>query len=140
MLAFSESSVMAFNAALIVVSGLFLLLGYGFIRAKRVLWHQRSMIAACVFAVLFLVVYVARYALLGTKAFAGEGLLRAVYFGILVPHTIIAALVAPLAFITLRRALRGQFAQHRRMARVTFPLWLWTAASGWVVYWMLYWL
>lgn len=130
----------AFNAALIVISGVFLLLGYGFIRAKRVLWHRRSMITACIFAALFLVVYVTRYVLLGAMAFKGEGLLRAVYFGILVPHTIIAILVAPLAFITLRRALRGQFAQHRQIARVTLPLWIWTAASGWIVYWMLYWL
>jgi putative membrane protein len=128
----------ALNAALIVISGAFLLTGYGFIRSKRVLWHRRCMIAATVFAALFLVVYLTRAALLPTKFFPGEGAIRVIYFAVLISHTIIAILVGPFALVTLRRAFAGRFAQHRRVARITVPLWAYTAVTGWVVYVLLY--
>jgi putative membrane protein len=133
-----ESWLPALNAALIVVSGVFLALGYGFIRAKRVTWHKRSMLTAAVFAALFLVVYVTRATLLPTKFFPGEGLIRTVYFVVLISHTIVAILVGPFAFVTLRRALSGRYAQHREIARVTLPMWAYTAVTGWLVYVMLY--
>jgi uncharacterized membrane protein YozB (DUF420 family) len=133
-----ESWVPALNTALIVISGMFLIVGYVFIRTGRITWHRRSMITASVFSALFLVVYVTRFLVLGSKIFPGEGVSRLIYFSILIPHTIIAISIAPLAFVTLRRALRGRFGQHRRIARVTLPLWIYTAVSGWVVYWMLY--
>jgi len=76
--------------------------------------------------------------LLGSKVYPVEGALRLIYFAILIPHTIIAIAVAPLAFVTLRRALSGRFRTHRQIARVTLPLWVYTAVSGWVVYLMLY--
>ena len=126
------------NAALIVISGVFLVIGYVCIKRGQIRWHRRSMITASVFAALFLVVYVTRYLTLGSKLYPGEGLLRVVYFGILIPHTLIAIAVAPLAFVTLRRALAGKFSKHRQIARITLPLWIWTAVSGWVVYMMLY--
>jgi putative membrane protein len=126
------------NTALIVVSGILLVVGFVCIKRRQVQWHRRFMISASVFAAAFLVVYVARYLLLGSKIFPGEGVSRVIYFAILIPHTIIAIAVVPLAFFTLRRALRGKFAQHRRIARVTLPLWVYTALSGWVVYLMLY--
>jgi putative membrane protein len=126
------------NAGLIVISGISLTIGYIFIRTGRVAWHRRLMLTASVFAALFLVVYVTRYLLLGSKVFPGEGVSRIIYFAILIPHTIVAVAVAPLAFFTLRRALRGKFAAHRQLARITLPLWVYTAVSGWVVYWMLY--
>jgi uncharacterized membrane protein YozB (DUF420 family) len=85
-------------------------------------------------------VYVTRWAMFGSKSFEGDGLSRVIYFGILVTHVIIAILVAPLAFITLRRALGGRFTQHRQIARITLPLWVYTAVTGWAVYWMLYYL
>jgi putative membrane protein len=116
-----ESWLPVANTALILISGAFLALGYGFIRARKVQWHRRSMITAAIFAALFLVVYVARWALLGTKPFAGEGAIRTFYFVILVTHVIVATAVAPFAFVTLRRALRGNFTAHRRIARVTLP-------------------
>jgi uncharacterized membrane protein YozB (DUF420 family) len=133
-----ESWVPPLNTALIVISGMFLIAGYVFIRTGRIKWHRRSMITASVFSALFLVVYVTRFLVLGSKIFPGEGISRIIYFAILIPHTIIAISIAPLAFVTLRRALRGRFLQHRRIARVTLPLWIYTAVSGWVVYWMLY--
>ena len=126
------------NTALIVVSGAFLALGYGFIRARRITAHHRSMLTATVFAALFLVVYVMRWALIGSKAFPGSGTAYGVYLAILVPHVILAISVAPLAFVTLRRAFGARFAEHRRIARVTLPIWGFVAVSGWVIYLMLY--
>jgi putative membrane protein len=133
-----ESWLPSLNAALIIISGLFLVAGYACIRAKRVVWHRRSMLTASVFAALFLVVYVTRWALFGSKAFEGDGLSRVVYLTILISHIVIAIAVAPLAFVTLRRALGGRFAKHRQIARITLPLWVYTAITGWVVYAMLY--
>src|ERR1700704_276792 len=128
----------AVNAALIVISATFLAAGYAFIRNRRITWHRRSMITATVFAALFLVVYVTRYIVLGSKIYPGEGVSRVLYFAVLIPHIIIAIAVAPLAFVTLRRAFRGRFGKHRQIARITLPLWIYTAVSGWVVYLMLY--
>ncbi len=126
------------NTALILVSGVFLLVGYYFIRRKRVLAHRRCMLTATVFAALFLVVYVSRALLFETKYFAGEGWVRTLYLAILGSHLVLAILVGPFALVTLRRALRGDFARHRRIARVTFPMWLYVVVTGWVVYYMLH--
>jgi len=128
----------ALNAALIVVSGVFLLLGYACIRSGRVAWHQRAMVTATIFAALFLVVYVTRAILLPTKLFPGDGTIRVIYFAVLFSHVVIAILVAPFAFVTLRRALAGRFAKHRQIARITLPMWTYTAVTGWVVYMLLY--
>jgi len=128
----------ALNAALIVISGIFLAVGYACIRTRRIAWHRRSMITASIFAALFLVVYVTRYIVIGSKIYPGEGVSRVLYFGILIPHIIIAIAIAPLAFVTLRRAFRGRFRKHRQIARITLPLWIYVAVSGWVVYLMLY--
>ena len=125
------------NTALIVVSGLFLALGYYFIRRKQVLLHHRSMLTATAFAALFLVVYVTRAALFQTKVFAGEGAVRALYLVILISHTILAIAVGPLVLVTLRRAFRGQLARHRQIARITAPVWGYVAVTGWIIYLML---
>jgi len=128
----------ALNAALIVISGICLVIGYVCIRSRRIEWHRRSMLTASVFAALFLVVYVTRYLVLGSKVYPGEGVSRVVYFVILISHTTIAIAVAPLAFVTLRRALTGRFAMHRKIARITLPLWVYTALTWWIVYLLLY--
>lgn len=128
----------ALNALLIVISGICLAVGYACIRAHRVVWHRRMMLTASVFAALFLIVYVSRYLLLGSKIYPGDGVSRTVYLIILVSHTTIAIAVAPLAFVTLRRALAGRFKLHRSIARITLPLWIYTAITGWVVYMLLY--
>ncbi len=126
------------NAALIVISGIFLVAGYACVRARRIDWHRRSMLTAAVFAAGFLVVYVTRYALFGSKVFPGAGVSRIIYFAILIPHIIVAVAIGPLAFVTIRRALRRRYAKHRQIARITLPLWIYVAVSGWVVYLMLY--
>jgi putative membrane protein len=133
-----ETWIPLLNTSLIVISGFFLLLGYGFIRRKQVIPHRRSMLTATVFAALFLVVYVTRALLFETKLFAGEGWVRVVYLGILISHTILAMAVGPFVLITLYRALRGQFARHKQIARITFPMWLYVVATGWIIYLMLH--
>jgi putative membrane protein len=126
------------NTGLIGVSGLFLALGVAFIRQKRVVLHHRSMLVATLFAALFLVVYVSRAVLFETKLFAGEGIIRLIYFAILVSHTILAIAVGPMVLITLFRAIRGQFGRHRRLARLTAPVWAYVVVTGWIIYMMLY--
>lgn len=128
----------AFNTSLIVVSGGFLSFGYYCIRRRRVTAHHRSMITASAFAGLFLVVYVLRFVLFGSTPFEGPPVAHAVYVGILVPHVIAAIAVGPLAIYTLRQALGARFVRHRRIARITLPIWAFVAVSGWVVYSMLY--
>ena len=126
------------NTSLIVISGIFLLLGYYFIRQRQIELHKRSMLTATGFAALFLVVYVSRALLFETRVFAGEGLVRVIYLTILISHTILAILVGPFALVTLRRALRGEYAKHKRIARITFPMWLYVVVTGWLIYWMLH--
>jgi putative membrane protein len=126
------------NTSLILVSGLFLTAGYVFIRRKNVAAHRRCMLTAVTFAALFLIVYVSRAVLFETKLFAGEGLVRAIYLAILISHTILAIAVGPMVILTLRRALRGEFVRHRRLARITAPIWAYVVVTGWVIYWMLY--
>jgi putative membrane protein len=126
------------NTSLIVVSGIFLLTGYYFIRQRKIEQHKFCMLTATTFAALFLVVYVTRALLFETKLFAGEGLVRVIYLAILISHTILATLVGPFALITLRRALRGEFSKHRQIARITFPMWIYVVVTGWIIYWMLH--
>ncbi len=126
------------NASLILISGVFLTLGYLFIRQKRIELHRRAMLTATGFAALFLVVYVTRALLFETKLFAGEGWLRAIYLIILVSHTILAVAVGPLVLVTLRRALRGEYLRHRKIARLTAPIWAYVVVTGWIIYLMLH--
>lgn len=126
------------NTTLIVISGISLLFGYYFIRRGNIDRHRRAMLTATVFAGLFLVVYVARFFLIETKIFTGEGWVRVVYFIILISHTILATVIEPMVLITLYRALTRQYPKHRRIARVTLPLWLYVVVTGWLVYLMLY--
>ncbi|MFN2596870.1 MAG: DUF420 domain-containing protein [Pyrinomonadaceae bacterium] len=126
------------NACLNATSGVLLLTGYYFIRRGRVTAHLRCMTAALVVSLAFLVSYLVYHAHHGTTRFAGQGFARPVYFTILTTHTILAAVIVPLVAVTLRRARRGDFARHRRIARVTFPLWAYVSISGVVVYLMLY--
>jgi len=126
------------DAAFILTSGVCVIIGRTCIARGKVTYHKRSMLTATVFAALFLITYVARWAFFGTKIFAGQGALRAIYLTILSSHVFLAAAIVPLVVITLSRALRGNFVKHKRIARWTFPLWLYVAITGWLVYWMLY--
>ena len=135
----STSQLPALNATLNGTSAIFLALGYYFIRQKRVDAHRACMMVAVVVSVLFLVSYVTYHLQIGSKHFPGQGLARPVYFTILFTHTVLAVVVALyLAPVTLIRALRARFDQHRRIARWTLPIWFYVSVTGVIIYFMLY--
>jgi putative membrane protein len=127
-----------FNAMLNATSFVLLVAGFRFIRRGNVGAHRACMLAALGTSILFLVSYLVYHAHHGTTRFAGQGLARPLYFFILTTHTILAAAIVPLVVVTLRRALRADFARHMRLARLTLPLWLYVSITGVVVYLMLY--
>jgi putative membrane protein len=131
-------SLPALDALLNMTAATLLLGGYVAIRRGKQQVHRRLMLGACACSVLFLVTYLVHHARVGSVRFAGTGMLRALYFAVLLPHTVLAAAVVPLAAVTLIRALRGRFNGHKAMARITLPVWLFVSFSGVVVYWMLY--
>ena len=136
----SLSSLPALNASLNATSAVLLTIGWFLIRARRIRAHRRMMITACVTSTLFLICYVTYHAQIGSKPFPGTGPVRIVYFSILIPHVVLAATVVPLAVVTLLRGLRRDDVRHRRIARITLPLWLFVSVTGVIVYAMLYWL
>jgi putative membrane protein len=132
------SALPAFNAFLNGASALLLALGYAFVRAGRIRAHRACMVGAFGVSALFLVSYVAYHYSFGSRPFAGHGWIRWIYFPLLISHIVLAAAIVPLALITIYRALRGEFARHRRLARWTFPVWLYVSVTGVMVYWLLY--
>lgn len=126
------------NAVLNLVCLLFLLNGYRHIKAGRREQHKRSMIAAFTTSTLFLISYLFYHANVGSIPFQGEGWSRPVYFTILISHIILAALIVPMAVITLLRGLRGSYDLHKKIATKTFPIWVYVSVTGVLVYLMLY--
>jgi uncharacterized membrane protein YozB (DUF420 family) len=128
----------AANAALNLTSALCLLNGYLSIRRGLKERHRRFMLAAFSCSVVFLASYLAYHFQVGSVKFSGEGPVRILYLGILLSHTLLAILAAPLAVATLSRALQARFDLHRRIARITLPIWGYVSITGVVVYLMLY--
>ena len=128
----------AVNASLNAVSGVLLIGGYTLMRLRRIDLHRKVMIAAFATSSLFLVCYVVYHAQVGSVPFPRQGLVRSIYFTILITHVILAATVPPLAIITMTRGLQGRYPQHRRIARWTFPIWLYVSVTGVLVYVLLY--
>jgi putative membrane protein len=128
------------STSCIVASGASLLVGWRAIRVgRRERMHRNAMVTATVLAGLFLVAYLTRWSVFGTKHFAGTGAWRTLYLSVLAPHVVLAAVVGPLALWQVWLGLRGRdLPTHRRVGRVLVPMWLFVAASGWFVYWMLY--
>ncbi|MFW6051157.1 MAG: DUF420 domain-containing protein [Myxococcota bacterium] len=126
------------NACLNATAATLLVLAYASIRRGRVQAHRRLMVAALVVSSLFLVSYLTRYGLSGDTPFRGEGWLRPVYFAILISHVLLAMAVVPLVLRTVYLAVRERFADHRRIARITLPIWMYVSVTGVVVYLMLY--
>jgi uncharacterized membrane protein YozB (DUF420 family) len=128
----------ALNASLNALASLFLVAGYLLIRRGRRDAHRRAMLLALTTSALFLVSYVIYHANAGSVPFRGTGVIRIVYFAILIPHVILAATILPLALVTAARGFRGDYARHVRIARWTLPLWLYVSVTGVIVYVMLY--
>ena len=128
------------NASLNALSGVFLLIAYWHIRAKRIALHKRFMLAACTSSVLFLICYVTYHTLRGgvVTKFAGTGGWKTLYLSILTSHTILAVTILPLAILSVRNGLKMRVAQHRRVAKWTFPLWMYVSVTGVLVYFFLY--
>jgi uncharacterized membrane protein YozB (DUF420 family) len=128
----------ALNAILNGTAGLLLLAGWALIRRGNRVAHKRVMLAAVACSALFLVSYLTYHFQVGSVRFPGQGPIRTVYFTILITHTILATAIVPLVLITLNHGLRERFDRHRRIARVTLPLWAYVSVTGVVIYWMLY--
>lgn len=126
------------NAALNAAAALLLVCGYVFIRRGMIRQHRACMVAAFIVSTLFLISYLTYHAQVGSRPFTGAGPIRTVYLTILFTHTVLAALVPPMAIVTLVRAFRGRFDRHVRLARWTLPVWLYVSVTGVVVYLMLY--
>ena len=128
------------NAALNALSATLLVIAWVHIKNRRIEAHRKTMLAAFASSALFLTSYVIYHANIGSKPFPGTGLLRTIYFAILIPHVVLAAAVLPMALVTLRRGLKRDDRRHRKIAKITLPLWLFVSVTGVVVYVMLYWM
>ncbi len=133
------SDLPAVNAALNGLSGVFLGLGYYFIRRQRMIAHRNCMIAAVSSSVIFLICYLTYHFTVKTLTrFHDPAWFRPIYLTILITHTILAAAIVPMILVTLSRALRQRFDRHKKIARWTWPLWMYVSVTGVVIYLLLY--
>ena len=132
------SDLPALNATLNGIAAILLVTGYLFIKQGRRRQHQWCMLGALTTSALFLVSYVTYHLHAGSRPFPGQGPIRVVYFVILITHVILAAVIVPLALLTAVRGLRSEFDKHVRIARWTFPVWVYVSVTGVVIYLMLY--
>jgi uncharacterized membrane protein YozB (DUF420 family) len=132
------SDLPALNATLNGIAAMLLVSGYLLIKRGRQQQHQWCMIGALATSALFLISYVTYHLNAGSRPFQGQGAIRPVYFAILITHVVLAAIIVPLALVTATRGLRAQFDRHVRIARWTFPIWLYVSVTGVVIYLMLY--
>jgi uncharacterized membrane protein YozB (DUF420 family) len=128
----------AINAILNSTAAVLLVLGFVFIKQKKIAQHRACMLAAFAVSAVFLVCYLVHHAQVGSVPFRGSAALRPVYYAILVPHVLLAMAVVPMALVTISRGLKGNVAKHKPLARVTLPVWLFVSVSGVAVYLMLY--
>lgn len=126
------------NAGLNLTATIALLSGWVFIRRGRRVAHRKAMLTAVGASALFLVFYVTRFYLTGTHEFAGEGVARTIYLSILFSHMVLAVVVVPLVLRLLYLAFQEREDEHRRLARWTFPVWMYVSVTGIVVYLLLY--
>jgi uncharacterized membrane protein YozB (DUF420 family) len=126
------------NACLNATSAVLLFAGFSFIRSGKVAAHRACQTSALVVSVLFLASYLTYHYYHGATRFPGTGLARPIYFTILTTHTILAIVIVPLIAVTFFRALKLDFVRHRKIARITLPLWMYVSITGVIVYLMLY--
>ncbi len=126
------------NAFLNGTCAVFLLIGFLLIKNQKRQAHALFMRLAFLTSTLFLISYLYYHSQHGATRFRGAGWSRPVYFAVLISHTLLALVIVPLVLRTLYLAVRGRFAEHKKIARWTFPLWMYVSVTGVVVYWMLY--
>ncbi|TDN37482.1 DUF420 domain-containing protein [Hymenobacter sp. UV11] len=127
----------AVNAVLNSLTAMALLVGYYFIRQKNVLAHRAAMGSAFALGGLFLISYVAYHSQVESTHFGGVGFVRTLYFLLLLTHISLAVVTVALVLFTLYFALTGQYTKHKRIARWTFPIWLYVSVTGVIVYLMI---
>ena len=127
----------ALNAVLNGLCAVTLCVGFYFIRHRKIAAHRASMVTAFAFSSAFLVSYIANHALHGDTIFPGHGPVRTLYLSILASHVVLSIVALPMVLTTFFFSLTGRFAIHRRIALVTFPIWLYVSVSGVVVFFFL---
>ena len=132
------SDLPALNATLNATCAILLTIGWILIRRGRLRQHRAVMIAAVCTSALFLASYLIYHAQVGSVRFTGTGVIRTVYFSVLLTHTVLAVVIVPMVLVTLSRGLSGKYDPHRRIARWTLPIWLYVSVTGVIVYVMLY--
>ena len=128
----------AINACFNALSATLLLLGYISVRRRNIVVHRTCMVSAFISSSLFLVGYLIRMANTGSHRFPDAGLIKTAYLILLFSHMVLAIVLVPLVLRTLYLAYQKRFTQHRRMARYTFPIWMYVSVTGVMVYAMLY--
>ena len=134
----SISDLPAVNACLNSLSALFLTAGFIFIRRKNIPAHRNCMISAFVTSTVFLFCYLVYHAYAGRTTFKDPAWFRPIYLTILLTHTVLAVVIVPLILMTLSRALKQRFELHKKIARWTWPIWMYVSVTGVVIYLLLY--
>lgn len=124
----------ALNAVLISTSGIFIIDGVRSIRRGDETRHKRDMLIATSLATLFLILYVTRLSLGGLTPFTGPTWVKYIYLAILASHVTLAMVQTPLVLLTIYRALKGMFPSHRKVGRITYPIWIYVSFTGVLVY------
>ncbi len=136
-LGFDEHLFAKINATINSTVSVLLVVGLIAVRNKRYLLHKRIMIIAIILSCLFLVSYICHHLFTGETKFAGEGTIRYIYYFILGTHIILAGIILPFILFTAYRAMTGEWLRHRKLAKITWPIWLYVAVTGVIVYLMI---
>ena len=134
---FDEHIFARINAAINSTVSVLLLLALIAVKNKKYLLHKRIMITAIILSCLFLVSYICHHLFTGETKFGGEGSIRYIYYFILGTHIILAAVILPFILFTAYRSMIGEFSRHKKLARITWPIWFYVAVTGVVVYFMI---
>ena len=136
-LGFDEHIFARINAAINSTVSVLLLLALIAVKNKKYLLHKRIMITAIILSCLFLVSYICHHLFTGETKFGGDGNIRYIYYFILGTHIILAAIILPFILFTAYRSMIGEFSRHKKLARITWPIWFYVAVTGVVVYFMI---
>lgn len=136
-LGFDEHIFAKINAAINSMVSVLLLAGLIAVRSKKYILHKRIMITSIILSSLFLVSYICHHLFAGETKFGGEGSIRYIYYFILGTHIVLAGIILPFILFTAYRAMTGDWQKHRKLARLTWPIWLYVAVTGVIVYFLI---
>ena len=136
-LGFDEHLFAKINATINSTVSILLVVGLIAVKNKRYLFHKRTMIIAIILSFLFLVSYICHHLFTGETKFGGEGTIRYIYYFILGTHIVLAGIILPFILFTAYRAMTGEWPRHRKLAKITWPIWLYVAVTGVIVYFMI---